>query len=52
MLRDPTKDTARRFYESVTGFRDWGMTEHDAFRRWTEDYEWAGRTARPPLADW
>jgi hypothetical protein len=52
VLRDPTKDTARRFYESVTGFRDWGMTEHDAFRRWTEDYEWAWRTARPLLADW
>jgi hypothetical protein len=52
LLREPSKESADRFYESITGFRDWGLTEQEAFRHWTEDYEWAWRTARPPLADW
>ena len=52
LLRAPSKETAGRFYESLNQFRDWGLTEQEAFRHWTEDYEWAWRTARPPLADW
>ena len=48
LLREPSKETAGRFYESITGFRDWGLTEQVAFRHWDEDYEWPGAPrARP-----
>jgi hypothetical protein len=52
LLKAPSWETGDAFYKSVTGFRNWGLTEHEGFQRWTDEFEFGWRSARPAVEDW
>jgi hypothetical protein len=52
VLKAPSSESADAFYESVVGFRDWGLTENEGFQRWTDEFEFGWRSGRPSAEDW
>ena len=52
VLNQPTVENANSLFESVRGFRDWNVTDIEAFRWFMEDVEWSWRESNPPLEDW
>ena len=51
VLDHPCAQTARAFCDSITGYRDWGVTFPQAVSRFIEDSEWNWRCGSPPLRD-
>ena len=52
VLNEPTTKNASRLFESIRKFRDWNVTDIEAFRWFMEDVEWSWRENTPPLEDW
>ncbi len=52
MLEQPCKATAQAFTDSLTNFRDWGVSHPQAVVNFMQDREWNWRSGQPPLQDW
>lgn len=52
LLKNPTRETAKTFYDAVANFRDWGISIREAVNHFTEDSERYWLHGRPALADW
>ena len=52
LLREPGADSATRLYECVRDFRDWGVTDLDAYTWFMTDVEWSWMTGTTPMEDW
>ncbi|MFD2727750.1 nucleotidyltransferase domain-containing protein [Hyunsoonleella rubra] len=52
VLNEPTLENASRLFETVRGFRNWNVSDIEAFRWFMEDVEWSWRDKKPPLEDW
>lgn len=52
LLRNPSSENARLFFECVANFRDWGISIQEAVNAFTEDSERAWMHGRPALGDW
>ncbi len=52
VLNQPTVENASRLFENVRGFRNWNVTDIEAFRWFMEDVEWSWRDNKSPLEDW
>jgi hypothetical protein len=52
LLESPAPERAKDFFDSVTNFRDWGVSIQDAVNAFTEDSERYWMQGRPALADW
>ncbi|HEY7199973.1 MAG TPA: nucleotidyltransferase domain-containing protein [Candidatus Dormibacteraeota bacterium] len=51
VLRRPSRETALRFFECVSSFRDWGVPLSRAGVDFMLETEWIWRGGRPPLAE-
>jgi hypothetical protein len=51
-LRAPGRETARAVFDSIVGFRDWGVTEKEAVAACIEDTERGWLNGRLALAEW
>jgi predicted nucleotidyltransferase len=52
LLKQPCKEHAQAFCDSLSNFQDWGVTYAQAVVKFMEDNEWTWRTGRPALQDW
>ncbi|MBZ0284579.1 MAG: nucleotidyltransferase domain-containing protein [Anaerolineae bacterium] len=52
LLQNPTSETAKTFFETITNFRDWGVSIREAVNHFTEDSERYWLHGRPALSDW
>ncbi len=52
LLEQPGTATATRLFESVRDFRDWGVSDLEAYTWFMTDIEWCWRSGKPPLEDW
>ena len=51
VLNQPSVENASRLFENVRGFRNWEVTDLEAFRWFMEDVEWSWRDNQPSLED-
>lgn len=51
LLQSPTKAKAFAFRDSLTAFRDWGVSDDEAVVRFMQDNVWNWRIQKPPLID-
>lgn len=52
MLANPSPATADAFAQSLTEYRDWGVSFGETFVNFTRDQEWNWRGGRAPIYDW
>ena len=52
VLNQPSAEHANRLFESVREFRNWNVTDIEAFHWFMEDVEWSWRTHKSTLEDW
>lgn len=52
LLESPSATTATALFECVRDFRDWGVTDLDAYTWFMTDIEWSWRTGTTPIEDW
>jgi len=52
LLEKPGAETATALFESVRDFRDWGITDLDAYTWFMTDVEWSWKTNNTPMEDW
>jgi len=52
VLEKPSSETATRLFESVRDFKDWGVTDLEAYTWFMEDVEWSWRKGTTPFEDW
>ena len=52
LLDAPTGDRAAALFERVRNFRDWGVSDLDAYTWFMTDVEWAWMSGKAPLEDW
>ncbi len=52
LLSEPQADHATALFESIRDFRDWGVTDLDAYTWFMTDVEWAWMSGSTPLEDW
>lgn len=52
LLKDPSAQHATSLFENVKHFRDWGITDLEAFGWFMREVEWSWIDGEPPLEDW
>ena len=52
LLEQPGAETATALFESVRDFRDWGITDLDAYTWFMTDVEWSWKANNTPMEDW
>lgn len=52
LLEEPGADRATALFESVRDFRDWGVSDLDAYTWFMTDVEWAWMADKAPMEDW
>ena len=52
LVNEPTGDHATALFESVRDFRDWGVSDLEAYTWFMTDVEWAWMSGRTPIEDW
>jgi len=52
VLNQPTAEHANRLFDSVKEFRDWNVTDIEAYHWFMEDVEWSWRDDKSSLEDW
>ena len=52
LLEQPTAEHANALFERVRDFRDWGVSDLDAYTWFMTDVEWAWMRDETPLEDW
>ena len=52
LLDAPGGDTASELFELVRGFRDWGVSDLEAYTWFMTDVEWSWMSGRTPIEDW
>lgn len=51
VLADPNVKNASVLFDSVRNFRDWGVTDHEAYMWFMTEVEWSWRKGTTPLED-
>ena len=51
LLEKPSSTTASKLFESLKDFRDWGVSDLEAYTWFMKDVEWSWRTDSTPLED-
>ena len=52
VLRQPNAENSRALFRCVKEFKDWGISDIEAFRWFMEDVEWAWMEDKATLEDW
>ena len=52
LLENPSVPTANAFRDTISSFREWGVSWNEAIITFTKDREWNWRGQKPPLHDW
>ena len=52
LLERPGTETATALFESVRDFRDWGISDLDAYTWFMTDVEWSWKANNTPMEDW
>ena len=52
LLADPSGGHATALFESIRSFRDWGVTDLEAYTWFMTDVEWSWMSGRTPMEDW
>ncbi len=52
LLKEPRGDRATALFERVRDFRDWGVSDLDAYTWFMTDVEWSWMSDRTPIEDW
>ncbi len=52
LLEEPGGDRATALFECVRDYRDWGVSDLDAYTWFMTDVEWAWMSGKTPLEDW
>jgi predicted nucleotidyltransferase len=52
LLAEPCADNATQLFASVRDFRDWGVSDLDAYTWFMTDVEWAWMSGQAPIEDW
>ena len=52
LLEQPSGDHATALFELVRDFRDWGVSDLDAYTWFMTDVEWSWMSGRTPMEDW
>ena len=52
LLEEPSGTNATALFQRVRDFRDWGVTDLDAYTWFMTDVEWAWMSGDAPMEDW
>ena len=52
LLDEPSASSATALFESVRDFRDWGVSDLEAYTWFMTDVEWAWMNGKTPMEDW
>ena len=52
LLREPRADHATALFERIRGFRDWGVSDLEAYTWFMTDVEWSWMSGTTPIEDW
>ncbi len=52
LLEEPSAPNATALFELVRDFRDWGVSDLDAYTWFMTDVEWAWMSDKTPIEDW
>ncbi len=52
LLEKPSRDHATALFELVRDFRDWGVSDLDAYTWFMTDVEWSWLSGTTPMEDW
>ena len=52
LLEEPSADNATALFERVRDFRDWGVSDLEAYTWFMTDVEWAWMNDKAPMEDW
>ena len=52
LLEEPGGDRATALFEPVRDFRDWGVSDLDAYTWFMTDVEWSWMSGETPIEDW
>ncbi len=52
LLREPSGDHAAALFDCVRTFRDWGVSDLEAYTWFMTDVEWSWMTGKTPIEDW
>ena len=52
LLNDPCGTHADALFEGVRNFRDWGVSDLDAYTWFMTDVGWSWMSGRTPIEDW
>ncbi len=52
LLEEPNGANATALFERVRDFKDWGVTDLDAYTWFMTDVEWAWMSGKTPMEDW
>jgi len=52
LLNEPSGDHATALFERVRGFKDWGVSDLEAYTWFMTDVEWSWMSERTPMEDW
>ncbi len=52
LLRQPNAKHANNLFEAIKGFRDWGVSDIEAFSWFMEEVEWGWIRNQASLEDW
>lgn len=52
LLSAPCADHASALFESIRGFRDWGVSDLEAYTWFMTDVEWSWMSGNTPIEDW
>ncbi|MGB5268655.1 MAG: hypothetical protein WBN30_18840, partial [Polyangiales bacterium] len=52
LLNEPSGDHATALFERIRGFKDWGVSDLEAYTWFMTDVEWSWMSERTPMEDW
>ena len=52
LLENPNAENADALFENIKGFRDWGVSDIEAYTWFMTDVEWAWMSGTTPMEDW
>lgn len=52
LLDEPSPETAGRLFQCVQSFRDWGVTDMEAYTWFMTEVEWSWMNGTTPMEDW
>ncbi len=52
LLAEPCGDNANALFERIRSFRDWGVSDLDAYTWFMTDVEWSWMSGATPMEDW